>query len=70
MEDKGKNLQVAKKDNSDLQMKEPYGEVDSDGKVKIRSDWKAAVSKKELTGILNSLGEKCAVYNRMNPRHS
>lgn len=67
---KRKKLQVAKKDNSDLQMKEPYGELESDGKVKIRSDKKAAASKKEPTGTLNSLGEKHAVYKWMNPRDS
>lgn len=41
MKDEEKKLQVAKKDNSDLQIKEPYGELESDGKVKIRCDRKA-----------------------------
>lgn len=42
MEDEEKKLQVAKKDNSDLQIKEPYGELESNGKVKIRSARKAS----------------------------
>lgn len=58
---------MAKKDNSDLQIKELENWSQME---RLKSDviGRLQASKKEITGTLNSLGERYAAIRWMNPR--